>query len=272
MTLCNRKMDFLVSMSSITEIETFGLTTQDDFLNGRVRATQLKQGFRAGIDTVLLAASVSKTSINILELGAGTGVASCCVLADLPQAQATLVDCEPSVLALAQKNLIDNGFEQRAQTLMLDVTSKGNIRQAAGLQVNRYTSVIANPPFFTREAGTVSNDISKAQSRHMPKGDLELWVQTAAASATAQGEIIFVHVMEQLPDLLAAFHQRFGGITILPIISRPGEGAKRVLIRGIKGSRARLSMLSPLILHAESGGEYLPRAEAIFRGTARLDW
>lgn len=255
-----------------TETESLALTTKDNFLNGRVRATQLKLGFRAGIDTVLLAASVNSNSTNILELGAGTGVASCCVLVDLPHAQATLVDSEPTVLALAQNNLTDNGFEQRAQTLTLDVTSKGSIRHAAGLQENRYTSIIANPPFFASEANTLSKDISKAQSRHMPKDNLELWVKTAITSAKAQGEIIFVHVMEQLPDLLAAFHQRCGAITILPIISRSGERAKRVLIRGIKGSRAPLSMLSPFILHGESGGKYLPRAEAIFRGTIRLDW
>ena len=71
--------------------------------------------------------------------------------------------------------------------------------------------------------------------------------------------------------LLAAFAQRFGAITVLPLSPRPEAPASRVLIRGIKGSRAPLTLLSTRALHDE-GRAFTPAFDAIFRGTARLVW
>ena len=52
----------------------------DDFLGGKLRVKQPKKGYRAGIDPVLLAASVNAhIGDNILDLGCGVGVASLCL-------------------------------------------------------------------------------------------------------------------------------------------------------------------------------------------------
>ncbi len=246
--------------------------TEDEFLSGRIKAIQAKKGFRAGIDTVLLAASVDIDSINIAEFGAGSGIASCCVLADLRMANATLIDFNADALALADKNLEKNGFSKRAKTLFLDVTNKGSVREEAGLKNNYYTSIIANPPFFDAKAGTLSPETSRADSRHMQNDDLDKWVKCAASSAAGGAEVIFIHSIGSLPRLLGSFAARFGNISILPISSRTGQNASRVLIRGIKGSRAPMSLLAPLVLHGPNGNAYLEQSDAIFRGKSRISW
>ena len=246
--------------------------SEDEFLSGRIRVLQPRRGFRAGIDTVLLAAGVDEASTNIAEFGAGSGIASCCVLADLPQASATLVDFDETALLLAERNLRKNSFSSRARILLLDVMQKGSEREKAGLKNDFYSSIIANPPFFDAGAGTVSPLDSRAGSRHMQNDDLDKWVRSAASSAAPGGEIIFIHSVAALPRLLASFGTRFGRICILPIVPRPGHDATRVLIRGIKGSRAPISLLSPLVLHEEKGNGFLPQAEAIFRGKSRISW
>ncbi len=256
-------------MSKILDLQS---VTRNDFLGGRISAFQPKSGFRAGSDSVLLAAAVRKETTCILELGCGAGVAACCALSERAKAQALLVDMEAEALTLADKNLALNGFEKRAKTLLLDVTQKGSIREQAGLQTNCFSTIIANPPFFISSKGTGSPDALRKRARHMQKGELDNWVKTAAASASARGEIIFIHVMEALPELLAAFDARFGNIVILPIAPRAGEAATRVLIRGIKGSKAPLALMAPLILHGETGREFLPEVEAIFRGEGALHW
>ncbi len=248
------------------------LTSLDDFLGGRVQALQPNKGFRAGLDSVLLAASVNKNSETMLELGAGVGVASCCALMDLPRLSAVLTEIDAPSLELAQKNLRNNDLETRAQTLLLDITQKGAVRAKAGLKTDAYSSVIANPPFFDAKSGTNPSVASRAKARHMAEGDLDKWVKTAAASAAPRGEIIFIHTASSLPELLNAFSCRFGAITILPIVPRPGQDANRVLVRGIKASRAPLKLLSPLILHGPEGREFSPIAEKIFRGESRLHW
>jgi len=249
-------------------------TTRDAFLAGRVVVSQPRGGgFRAGLDSVLLAASICVQSRTILDLGAGAGTATICALADLAQAKATLLDNQSDMVDLATSNLALNGFSARASALCLDVTAKGSELKAAGLQRDYYDVVIANPPFFATDAGTLSSQPARAQARHMPTRDLDLlWVKTAATCVAPGGEVIFVHLASALPQLLAGFSSRFGAVTVLPIAPRAGEAASRVLVRGKKSSRAPFSLLSPLVLHAGTGRAFLPAVEAIFRGNRRLHW
>jgi hypothetical protein len=54
--------------------------TLDGFLGGRLSIAQPRRGFRAGHDTVLLAASIpAPAGSHVLELGSGAGVASLCL-------------------------------------------------------------------------------------------------------------------------------------------------------------------------------------------------
>jgi tRNA1(Val) A37 N6-methylase TrmN6 len=101
---------------------------------------------------------------------------------------------------------------------------------------------------------------------------LDLWVKTAATHAAPGGEIIFIHVADRLSALLQSFESRFGAIIVLPLTPRDGEPAHRILIRGIKGSRALLTLLASRSLHTPSGRTFRPEFEAIFRGKDRLHW
>jgi tRNA1(Val) A37 N6-methylase TrmN6 len=46
-----------------------------------------------------------------------------------------------------------------------------------------------------------------------------------------------------LQDCLAAVAGRLGGVSVQPVYSRPGATATRILVKGVKGSRAPLSVL-----------------------------
>ena len=95
--------------------------TQDAFLDGRIAISQPAKGFRAGLDSVLLAAAVSSSAREILELGAGAGAAACCVLADLPEAAITAIEMQHEMVELLEKNLTENGFAERSRAIDLDL-------------------------------------------------------------------------------------------------------------------------------------------------------
>ena len=246
--------------------------TRDAFLDGRLNVTQPAKGFRAGLDSVLLGAAVGNTGGPLLDLGCGAGVAAMVALAHHVAISALLVDSNPDMLPLATGNLGDNGFADRARAGLADVTARGADRKLAGLATDHFKSVIANPPFFAVGQGTVPGDNGRAAARHMEREGLDRWIKTAAGCAAPDGEVIFIHVSESLGPLLSAFEVRFGAITVLPLTPRPGAAATRVLVRGIKGSRAPLTLLSSRALHAEAGGAFAPEFEPIFRGLARLLW
>jgi tRNA1(Val) A37 N6-methylase TrmN6 len=245
-------------------------TSADAFLGGRITVFQPRNGFRAGFDSVLLGASVSPKAQTLLELGAGAGVPSLVALAQNATLNATLVEFDASVLPLTASNLKDNGFGDRSRVVTTDLTQPQG-RTAAGLMSDAYMSVIANPPFFDGASGTAPSP-DRSMARHMASDLLDTWVRAAATHAAPGGEVIFVHVPQTLPALLNAFAPRFGAITILPLAPHAGEAAIRVLIRGIKGSRAPLQLLATRVLHDETARGFNPTFEAIFRGAARLDW
>jgi tRNA1(Val) A37 N6-methylase TrmN6 len=245
--------------------------TRDAFLGGRLIVSQPGSGFRAGLDSVLLGASVDPKSTSLLDLGAGAGTAALVAMAHNPALTATLVEADAEMAALAALNLSANQFAARAKVLTLDVTAKGADRAAAGLPADHFDTVIANPPFFDPAAGSAPSR-SRAGARHMDPAALDLWVKAAATGAGPGGQVIFIHTATALPALLASFEARFGAITVLQLTPRENESVNRILVRGIKGSRAPLTLLASRALHEPAGRAFRPQFDGIFRGTTRLDW
>jgi tRNA1(Val) A37 N6-methylase TrmN6 len=87
--------------------------------------------------------------------------------------------------------------------------------------------------------------------------------------AAPGGTATLIHKADALGKVIGALSGRFGGLRILPIYPRAEAPAIRVIVQGIKGSRAPLTLLPGLILHGE-GNAFTPLADAIFRSGAAL--
>ena len=74
-----------------------------------------------------------------------------------------------------------------------------------------------------------------------------------------------------LADILAGMERRFGAIAIRPVHPRADEAAIRILVSGVKGSRARLALLPAVVLHPDGAlGQFTPQADALINGEAAL--
>ena len=246
--------------------------TRDAFLGGRLTLSQPRLGFRAGLDSVLLGAAVGQGRKTLLDMGCGVGTAAFVALVQHDALRATMAEQNVEMVGLAEANAAENGLADRARILTADVAAPGAERRAAGVVDNSYDSVIANPPFFADGGGTLAADAGRAGARHMDAAALDLWIKTAAGAASPGGEVIFIYPSQSLAPLLSGFTRRFGAVTILPLTPRAGEAATRVLVRGIKGSRAPLTLLASRALHEAEGRAFAPEFDAIFRGAARLVW
>lgn len=260
-------------MKSVNQTPAFvkrQATTIDAFLGGKLSICQSEDGFRAGLDSVLLGASVPEGTRTLLDLGAGAGVAGLVALTHSPDMAVHMAEIDPQTAALARINAQTNGFDAQVGVSVLDVTASGAARAAAGLAPDTYDAVIANPPFFG--TGTPAPDAGRARARHMDEAAVDAWVKTAVSAGHAHAHVIFIHTIESLPGLLGAFSARMGAITVLPIAARPGAPASRVLISARKGSRAPLTLLPPLVLHADTGNAFRPEIDSVFRGKSILHW
>jgi tRNA1(Val) A37 N6-methylase TrmN6 len=244
-------------------------TTCDAFLDGRIHVRQPARGFRSGLDAVFLAAACpAEADDAVLEAGCGAGVASLCLLARVQGAGVTGVEADPALAALAQENALANGFGERFQAVAADVATPWSSLDGQ-LRREGYDHVIANPPFHVHGRARLSKDGRNARSRVMNEGGLEAWLRFLAAAAKPGGTATMIHTAEALPQLLTAFEGRFGGLRLLPLHPKAGASAIRVILQGIKGSRAPFSIAPGIVLHEEDGTP-TARARAVLRDATKL--
>jgi tRNA1(Val) A37 N6-methylase TrmN6 len=56
---------------------------------------------------------------------------------------------------------------------------------------------------------------------------------------------------------------------VAPLHPRAGASATRVIVQGVKGSKAPMQLLHGLVLH-DASGRFTPEAEAVLRNGASL--
>jgi tRNA1(Val) A37 N6-methylase TrmN6 len=98
---------------------------------------------------------------------------------------------------------------------------------------------------------------------------LQAWIVAALALVAPGGRFQMIHRPEALPAIFAAFGRRLGAVSLRAVHPRENADAIRILVGGIKGSKAPLRIFPSLILH-EPSGAFTPLAEALHRGEAFL--
>ena len=240
--------------------------TDDAFLGGALQVLQPARGYRAGIDAVVLAASATVAEgETVLDAGAGVGVVGLCIARRRPGVQVTLVEREPAYAALARANVARNDLATRVRVVETAIGGALSPELVAG----SYHQVVANPPYQVAGRGRRPPDDLKAAAHEMPEGGLDVWARFAARMCRPDGSFTVIHRADALAEVLAALERRFGGIVVKPVHPRRDEPAVRVLVRGIKGSRAPLTLAPPLVLH--EANDFTATMRAILRDGAALD-
>lgn len=229
--------------------------TVDAFHRGAFHLVQPKgRGHRAGMDAMLLAALVAdERPIRVADLGAGAGAAGMAVASRLERCEVVLFERSADMAQFARKGLAlsqNARFAARVSVIEADVTLTGKARNAAGLIDDSFHHVIMNPP-FNDGSDRRTPDALKAEAHAMVDGLFEAWVRTAGAIMIPGGQLSLIARPESIAEIIDACGKRFGGIEITPIHPRQGENAVRILMTAIKGSRARLALRAPLVMHDE---------------------
>jgi len=239
--------------------------TEDVFLGGRLKLAQAKDGFRAGLDSVLLAAAAPvKAGEEVLDAGSGAGVAGLCLLARVPGAQLTGVDLNPEAVRLCTENAVRNDFDDVCMYSEGDVF---DLPQIVGR--DRFDHVISNPPFHDPDRERPSPRTSKAAAHALqmkkPYGEaIGLWIGACLATLKTKGWITLINRPEALPAMLAALDGPAGAIEMVPLWGKAGEPARRVIIRARKGAKTPAKLHPGFVLH-RADGTFTPEIEAVLR-------
>jgi tRNA1(Val) A37 N6-methylase TrmN6 len=246
----------------------------DRWLDGRLALVQPKAGHRVGTDAALLAAAAGTPEGRIVDVGAGVGAVGLALAQRSEQAFADLIEVDPELARLAEINAARNGLQARARVLRLDVLMPSGRREAA-LVDEAANCVVTNPPFF--ESGTVraSPNQGRARAHVLSPAEggaaLEPWIRASLALLAPGGRFVMIHRPDALATILAAIERLLGALALLPVHPSASAGAHRLLVSGVKGSKAPLRIAPPLILHG-ADGRLTAEADAIHRGEALVEW
>lgn len=258
-----------------TDVKKTPQSTIDAFHKGKFFIKQpVGAGHRSGIDAMLLAATVPLDAKGRLaDLGAGAGAAGLSV-AWRSEVEIVLVEKTDIMFKYAQSTLEldeNKNFAQNCSVLNADVELSGQARVGEGLIDNHFDYVIMNPPFNDASDRTTPDKL-KATAHAMSDNMFEKWIKTAAAISKAKGQLSLIARPSSLHEILSACEGRFGGLEITNVLPRSDTDAIRILVTGIKSSRARLSLRPPVIMHEKSDGEniYTSIADDLINGRGFL--
>jgi tRNA1(Val) A37 N6-methylase TrmN6 len=231
---------------------------EDRFLGGRVLAVQPQAGFRAGHDTVLLAAAVPATGDErVLELGSGAGIASLCLARRVEGVRILGVEADAALARLANDNAARNAMAERVRFIAGDV---------AGFAESGFDHVFFNPPFHPA-SGQRSRDAARDRAMRDTDNAIAAWTKAALARVKAGGTVTAILRADRGAEMLAAASGE--GAIVFPLFPHAGEAPKRVIVRIVKGASTGLHTVKGLVLH-QADGRNTDGAEAVLRHAAPL--
>ena len=243
--------------------------TKDSFLGGGIRIWQPKKGYRAGIDPILLAASVNvNAGQKVLDLGCGVGTASFAIGYRVKNVELYGIEIQKVFADLADLNSKENGIE-----FQVECTNISNL--SSNITSKNFDHVIANPPYFDRKSSVRGINVSKEKSFGDTRPISE-WLKVAAKRAKPKGFVHFIVRSDRLMEIFTNMPNSLGSLVITPVISRKNENAKLTILHAKKNGRAGFIISSPIVLHPQKSDvreKYIPEVDKALRnGASLINW
>ncbi|RZM35083.1 MAG: methyltransferase domain-containing protein [Sphingomonas sp.] len=232
--------------------------TQGTLLGGRVRYAQPRDGYRTGIEPVLLAASVPALAGElVIEAGTGAGAGLMCLAARVPGVRGIGVEIDPAMAELARANVADNGLAGLT-ILTGDVTA---------VALPPASHVMANPPWH--DPRSTASPLARRRLAKQESAGIEAWVAALARALTAGRSLTMI-----VPPALAiratavCAAAGLGGGVDMSLAPKAGRLPKLTVVQRWAGTSGT-AQERQIVLHDE-GGAYLPAIDGVLRGGDRL--
>lgn len=222
-------------------------TTTDNFLNGKIKLMQYSNGYKSGMDAVLLASMVkAKAGHNILDLGSGVGAIALCILNRLKNI---------NVHALEKNQLFFNLLKQNSNLNASVIQNNSNsftLHHGNLLNYNfnlQFNAIVCNPPYFS--ASSTQSQSAYANIRDfaniLQDATLADFINFMVKNLKNNGKIYMVYPSNSLHYLLSLLNvKHWGAINIYPIHSSGAVNSisKRFMLVATKNSKG------PSVLHS----------------------
>jgi len=214
----------------------------DEFMEGRLKLIQSRNGYRFSIDAVLLAEFVSiKPGETVVDLGTGCGIIPLMLLLTKRVGYAFGLEIQPALADQAVRNALLNGFDKKMDIIL------GDIRHPP-LMPSSTDVVVCNPPYRPQKSGRINPDPQRAIARHEILASLDDILDIARKVLRPKGRLAMIYPAVRLADIMV----RMKGYNLEPkrlrvIYPSLSSEAKLVLIEASTGGRGGLKVMPPII-------------------------
>ena len=222
----------------------------DDLQNGGLMLIQKKNGFKFGIDAVLLSDfAKAPEAKRALDLCTGTGIVAVLLASKTKTPRIDALEIQPDIYDMAKRSTEYNGISDRVHIRM------GDLKNAAELYgKNVFDKVTVNPPYMKAGSGISNGSDTKTISRHEVLCTLEDVIAASAAVMKTKGHFFMVHRPSRLTDIIWLMRRyKLEPNRLRLVHPSAGTAANLLLIEGVKNGGNELKLMEPLYVYDENG-------------------
>lgn len=241
--MCLQNADLVKDDETLEDLQLSGLSV-----------IQKKDGFRFGIDAVLLSDFAKDIKAkNMLDMCTGSGIIPVLMSAKTNIPKIFGIEIQEEVFETAKRTLELNGLSNRVH---FDL---GDIKNGAEIYGKRqFDLVTCNPPYMPRGTAVQNEIDTKVIARHEVMCTLEDVISVGATLLKQQGHLVLVHKPTRLADILCLMREnKIEPKRIRFVHKQAGAEPSLVLVDGTFMGGRELRIMPPLYLYDEKGDETL---------------
>ena len=224
-------------------------TVENLQLNG-LRLIQKKNGFRFGMDSVLLADFADiRPKDTVADFGTGNGVLLFLLYGRNKGHRYYAFYIQPEATDLVLRNAYLNGLEERITAVTADAAEVSGYISPCSVD-----AVICNPPYGLPDASLLSPNKTRAIARNQNADTLDHLLSGAFSVLKGKGKLFMVYPAPQMLFLMKSMQSRHlepkRFRLVYPYADKP---ANLVLIEAVKDAKPMLHPMPPLIIYSKDG-------------------
>ncbi len=222
-----------------------------------LRLWQYREGFRFGLDAILLATALPVRAQKIADLGAGHGAVSLAVARQFPEAEVLAIERQPSLWELLAENISLNGFDDRVTPLLSDLR---DLRRTHSRSAQSYDLVVSNPPFYRIGEGRQSHVVERREAHQELHGTLGDFLEAGRWLLRPRGFFKLVLPPARLPEVMQTCAECDLGLVSLRFVhARAGQDAYLMEVVLRRDHKGVLVIHPPMVLH--EGDAFTPEIQ-----------
>ena len=232
----------------------------DDLQLNGLNLIQKKDGFKFGIDAVLLSDFANvKTKHRVIDLCTGTGIVPFLIYGKYNPQEVVGLEIQEDMVEMAQRSAKLNSVEEKISFVNLDLKATEELKK-----LGRFDVLTVNPPYKLNNSGILNPLDKLAIARHEIMCNLEDVIYAARVLLKDNGRMFIVHRPERLADIFTLMRKyKIEPKRVKMIHPKVNKVPNIVLVEGQRDGGAYLKWDEPLYVY-DDNGQYTEEIDKIY--------